>query len=143
MSDGVKGIREKILYRNLYKNREILENIDGSNELIKNDIKVSLKEKSYDQETGKLRLFFEFENVKGEILSELNTMIRVRDDSKIFYNKATDDNDLYVDDIDYFIYDYPLYSMLSTKDYMIDDIDFDEKFFVFYVEKKMKKLESL
>ena len=35
MSDGVKSIREKILYRNLYKNREILENIDGSNELIK------------------------------------------------------------------------------------------------------------
>ena len=49
MSDGVKSIREKILYRNLYKNREILENIDGSNELIKNDIKVSLKEKYYDQ----------------------------------------------------------------------------------------------
>lgn len=143
MLDGVKGIREKILYRNFYKNREILENIDGSNELIKNDIKVTLKEKTYDQQTGKLRLFFEFENVKGEIISDLNTMIRIHDDSKIFYNKATADNSLYVDDIDYFIYDYPLYSMLSTKDYMIDDIDFDEKFFVFYVEEKDEKTGEL
>ena len=32
MSDGVKSIREKILYRNLYKNREILENIDSYTE---------------------------------------------------------------------------------------------------------------
>ena len=64
MADGVKSIREKIAYRKFYNEREILENVNNENALTHGDIIVELKEKSYDKETGKVRLFFVFNNIK-------------------------------------------------------------------------------
>lgn len=142
MADGVKSIREKIAYRKFYNEREILENINNENALTHGDIIVELKEKSYDKETGKVRLFFVFNNIKDIGIFDMYSMIRVHDGSKIYFNKAVGENKTFVDDIDYFVYNYHLYSMLSSKGFEIDDIDFDEKFF-FMREGDTQELEII
>lgn len=142
MADGVKSIREKIAYRKFYNEREILENVNNENALTHGDIIVELKEKSYDKETGKVRLFFVFNNIKDIGIFDMYSMIRVHDGSKIYFNKAVGENKTFVDDIDYFVYNYHLYSMLSSKGFEIDDIDFDEKFF-FMREGDTQELEII
>ena len=142
MADGVKSIREKIAYRKFYNEREILENVNNENSLTHGDIIVELKEKSYDKETGKVRLFFVFNNIKDIGIFDMYSMIRVHDGSKIYFNKAVGENKTFVDDIDYFVYNYHLYSMLSIKGFEIDDIDFDEKFF-FMREGDTQELEII
>ncbi|MBR3881762.1 MAG: hypothetical protein IKJ36_00660 [Clostridia bacterium] len=142
MADGVKSIREKIAYRKFYNEREILENVNNENALTHGDIIVELKEKSYDKETGKVRLFFVFNNIKDIGIFDMYSMIRVHDGSKIYFNKAVGENKTFVDDIDYFVYNYHLYSMLSIKGFEIDDIDFDEKFF-FMREGDTQELEII
>lgn len=142
MADGVKSIREKIAYRKFYNEREILENVNNENALTHGDIIVELKEKSYDKETGKVRLFFVFNNIKDIGIFDMYSMIRVHDGSKIYFNKAVGENKTFVDDIDYFVYNYHLYSMLSTRGVEIDDIDFDEKFF-FMREGDTQELEII
>lgn len=142
MADGVKSIREKIAYRKFYNEREILENVNNENALTHGDITVELKEKSYDKETGKVRLFFVFNNIKEIGIFNMYSMIRVHDGSKIYFNKAVGENKTFVDDIDYFVYNYHLYSMLSTRGFEIDDIDFDEKFF-FMREGNTQELEII
>ena len=142
MADGVKSIREKIAYRKFYNKREILENVNNENALTHGDIIVELKEKSYDKETGKVRLFFVFNNIKDIGIFDMYSMIRVHDGSKIYFNKAVGENKTFVDDIDYFVYNYHLYSMLSTRGFEIDDIDFDEKFF-FMREGDTQELEII
>lgn len=142
MADGVKSIREKIAYRKFYNEREILENVNNENALTHGDIIVELKEKSYDKETGKVRLFFVFNNIKDIGIFDMYSMIRVHDGSKIYFNKAVGENKTFVDDIDYFVYNYHLYSMLSTRGFEIDDIDFDEKFF-FMREGDTQELEII
>lgn len=142
MADGVKSIREKIAYRKFYNEREILENVNNENALTHGDIIVELKEKSYDKETGKVRLFFVFNNIKDIGIFDMYSMIRVHDGSKIYFNKAVGENKIFVDDIDYFVYNYHLYSMLSSKGFEIDDIDFDEKFF-FMREGDTQELEII
>lgn len=142
MADGVKSIREKIAYRKFYNEREILENVNNENALTHGDITVELKEKSYDKETGKVRLFFVFNNIKDIGIFDMYSMIRVHDGSKIYFNKAVGENKTFVDDIDYFVYNYHLYSMLSSKGFEIDDIDFDEKFF-FMREGDTQELEII
>lgn len=142
MADGVKSIREKIAYRKFYNEREILENANNENALTHGDIIVELKEKSYDKETGKVRLFFVFNNIKDIGIFDMYSMIRVHDGSKIYFNKAVGENKTFVDDIDYFVYNYHLYSMLSTRGFEIDDIDFDEKFF-FMREGDTQELEII
>lgn len=142
MADGVKSIREKIAYRKFYNEREILENVNNENALTHGDITVELKEKSYDKETGKVRLFFVFNNIKEIGIFDMYSMIRVHDGSKIYFNKAVGENKTFVDDIDYFVYNYHLYSMLSSKGFEIDDIDFDEKFF-FMREGDTQELEII
>ena len=142
MADGVKSIREKIAYRKFYNEREILENVNNENALTHGDITVELKEKSYDKETGKVRLFFVFNNIKEIGIFNMYSMIRVHDGSKIYFNKAVGENKTFVDDIDYFVYNYHLYSMLSSKGFEIDDIDFDEKFF-FMREGDTQELEII
>lgn len=142
MADDVKSIREKIVYRKFYNEREILENVNNENALTHGDITVELKEKSYDKETGKVRLFFVFNNIKDIGIFDMYSMIRVHDGSKIYFNKAVGENKTFVDDIDYFVYNYHLYSMLSSKGFEIDDIDFDEKFF-FMREGDTQELEII
>ena len=142
MADGVKSIREKIAYRKFYNEREILENVNNENALTHGDIIVELKEKSYDKETGKVRLFFVFNNIKDIGIFDMYSMIRVHDGSKIYFNKAVGENKTFVDDIDYFVYNYHLYSMLSTRGFEIDDIVFDEKFF-FMREGDTQELEII
>ena len=142
MADGVKSIREKIAYRKFYNEREILENVNNENALTHGDIIVELKEKSYDKETGKVRLFFVFNNIKDIGIFDMYSMIRVHDGSKIYFNKAVGENKTFVDDIDYFVYNYHLYSMLSTRGFEIDYIDFDEKFF-FMREGDTQELEII
>ena len=142
MADDVKSIREKIVYRKFYNEREILENVNNENALTHGDIIVELKEKSYDKETGKVRLFFVFNNIKDIGIFDMYSMIRVHDGSKIYFNKAVGENKTFVDDIDYFVYNYHLYSMLSSKGFEIDDIDFDEKFF-FMREGDTQELEII
>ena len=134
MADGVKSIREKIAYRKFYNEREILENVNNENALTHGDITVELKEKSYDKETGKVRLFFVFNNIKEIGIFDMYSMIRVHDGSKIYFNKAVGENKTFVDD--------HLYSMLSSKGFEIDDIDFDEKFF-FMREGATQELEII
>lgn len=142
MADGIKSIREKIVYRKFYNEREILENVNNETALTHGDITVELKEKSYDKETGKVRLFFVFSNIKDIGIFDMYSMIRVHDGTKIYFNKAVGENKKFVDDIDYFVYNYHLYSMLSSKGFEIDDIDYNEKFF-FMTEGKTQELEII
>lgn len=142
MIDGVKSIREKIVYRRFYNEREVLENVNNENELTHGNITVELKEKSYDKETGKIKMFFVFSHVDNFEIYNMYSMLRVHDGSKMFFNKAVGENKSFVDDIDYFVYNYNLYSMLSNKEFEIDAIDFDEKFF-FMREGKTQELEII
>ena len=130
MDDRLVTIREKLTYRKIYAEREILENINGEKELSHNDIKITLENNSYDKETGKLKATFKIENMKNQI-SLLTSMIRVHDNSNVFYNYRTEGNEQYVDDIDYFVYKYKMYSQLSTKGYKLDGLN-DTKHFFFY-----------
>ena len=53
MDDRLVTIREKLTYRKIYAEREILENINGEKELSHNDIKITLENNSYDKEKQK------------------------------------------------------------------------------------------
>ena len=96
------GVYDNVFFRKTYANREILEGQVNAESLEHNDMRIWVKSSSYDKETGRLEILFEFEDVNKVEMNDLCMKLRVHDDSYVFYNKVVG-NKLFADEIDYFV----------------------------------------
>lgn len=122
------SVYDNFFYRKTYANREILEGNVNDVSLEHNGMRVWVRSSSYDKETGNLKIVFEFEDVNKIKMNNLCMKARVHDDSYIFYNKVIGE-ELYSDEIDYFVYKYDLYHLLSTEGFNTEKESLTEKYY--------------
>lgn len=122
------GVYDNVFFRKTYANREILEGQVNAESLEHNDMRIWVKSSSYDKETGRLEILFEFEDVNKVEMNDLCMKLRVHDDSYVFYNKVVG-NKLFADEIDYFVYNYDLYNLLSSEGFNTEKENLTEKYY--------------
>lgn len=119
--DNIKNVVDKFIFRNKYYSREIMDkqvlygNFESDNQLTKNNISIQLSDISYDQPSGKLDAIFEVSANDNQALDKICFLLKVNDNKNIFYNKRVGEK-LFVDNLDYLLYNNDLYYKLSTKD---------------------------
>ncbi len=130
--DDIDNIMDKILFRKNYYLREIIEcNYDkNSSECIisKGNISIRLNNINYENSNRTLKVNFDFYTNDSKPLKSLRSMLRVHDDSNIYYNKSIGDRTLFVGNTDYLLYNKNLYSQISTKGFLTNQLNEDEIF---------------
>lgn len=118
--DNIKNVVDKFIFRNKYYSREIMDkqmlygDFENNNILTKNNISIQLSNISYDQPSGKLNAIFEVSANDNQSLDKICFLLKVNDNKNIFYNKRVGEK-LFVDNLDYLLYNNDLYYKLSTK----------------------------
>ena len=128
--DNIENVMDKILFRTKYYSREILDkhleynNINDGEEYIlsKNNISIKLLNINYEESSGNLKANFEVYANDDKTLNKIHFLSKINDDNNIFYNKQTGVR-LYVDNLDYLLYNNNLYDKLSTKNLDTSKLD--------------------
>lgn len=118
--DNIENIMDKILFRTRYYSREILEksaeynNIGDNNILNKNNISIRLSNINYEETSGLLKASFELSSTEANFLDKISYIMKINDKETLFYNERVGEK-LYVDNLDYLLFNHDLYNKLSAK----------------------------
>ena len=129
--DNIEKIVDKILFRTKYYSREILEesveysNTQNDNKLTKNNISIRLENIKYEETSGILKANFELSSIEPNYLNEISYIMKIDDKKNIFYNERVGEK-LYVDNLDYLLFNHDLYDKLSTKKLNTDRLEIKE-----------------
>ena len=131
--DNIENIMDKILFRTKYHSREIIDkhlkynNIKDEEEYIlsKNNISIKLLDINYEESSGNLKALFEIYTTDDKTLNKIHFIPKINDNNNILYNKQVGVK-LYVDNLDYLLYNNNLYNKLSTKSFSTNKLDNDD-----------------
>lgn len=123
--DNIKNIMDKILFRTKYHSREIIDkqvlygNFEKDSMITKNNISLKLSSINYEETSGILNADFELSSTEPNFLEEICYIMKINDKQNIFYNKRVGEK-LYVDNLDYLLFNHDLYNKLSSKNLKTD-----------------------
>lgn len=126
--DNIENIMDKILFRTKYYSREILEktikynNIGNDNIIRKNNISIRLANINYKESSGILKANFELSSNEANSFDKISYMMKINDKQNVFYNERVGEK-LYVDNLDYLLFNNNLYNKLSNKRLDTDKLD--------------------
>lgn len=119
--DNIKNVVDKIIFRTKYYSREIIDkqvlygDFENNNMITKKNISMQLSNINYDQTNGKLDVNFKVSTNNNQSLDKICFLLKVNDNKNVFYNKRVGEK-LFVNNLDYLLYNNDLYYKLSTKD---------------------------
>lgn len=119
--DGIHIILQKVSFKVRYFFRETIEqeinysNYIKNNVISKNNLCIKLSNINYKESSGELKLGFNFYTDDNQTLEYFGSVIRIYDDSKIFYHNLLGST-VFFDNTNYLLYNTNLYGEINPSD---------------------------